>query len=279
MAAEGGLLTSDPEPLVFARPAGGLAYVDEGPRDAPVLFTLHGIPGSVRDFRYLAPLLTDQVRLVRVDLPGFGGSAPDETATRSLRGRGQAILDLADHLGVERFGLVGHSMGGGPALLLGARARARVSHLVLLASVGLTRHRGLGPSPLAFRAFGRALDLPGVGWLLAPLARRAYRRRRFPGADRMTARDLSVQIRAIGALDFDELGQAVAAGLPPTLVAFCRDDHMLEEAIPEALVRCIPGAQNLAFRDGGHNLQKTRAPEIASAILDFLGGAPLHGPP
>lgn len=274
MAAEHVLPTSDPEPAVFARPAGRLTYVDEGPRDAPALFTLHGIPGSVRDFRYLAPLLTGKVRLVRVDLPGFGGSAPDEAATRSLRGRGQAILDLADHLGVERFGLIGHSMGGGPALLLGARERARVSHLVLLASVGLTRHRGLGPSPLAYRAFGRALDLPGVGWLLAPLARHAYRRRRFPGADRMTARVLAVHLRAIGAVDFDELRQAVAAGLPPTLVAFCRDDHMLEDSIPEELARCIPGAQCLAFPDGGHNLQKTRAPEIASVILDFVGGAP-----
>lgn len=114
----------------------------------------------MRDFRYLAPPLTKRLRLVRVDLPGFGGSAPDEAAIRSLRGRGRAVLDLADHLGLKRFGLIGHSMGGGTALVLGALARERLSHLVLLASVGLRPHRGLGRGPLAYRTLGRALCLP-----------------------------------------------------------------------------------------------------------------------
>ena len=154
------LPTSDPAPAFFDRAAGRISYVDEGPRAAPAFFTLHGIPGSVRDFRYLAPPLTPHLRLVRVDLPGFGQSAPDEQAIVGLDGRGQAVIDLADHLRLERFGLIGHSMGGGPALLLAGREPSRVSHLVLLASVGLQPHRGLGRSPRAFRAYGRALRWP-----------------------------------------------------------------------------------------------------------------------
>ena len=254
------------------RRAGRLSFVDEGPTEAPAFFALHGVPGSVRDFRYLAPPLTPRVRLVRVDLPGFGGSTPDEAATRGFPGRAQAVLDLADQLGVGRFGVIGHSMGGGTALLLAARERARVSGLVLLASIGLTRHRGLGSSPRVFRAFGRALELPLLGALLAPLTRSAYRRRRFPGAERMTARELGLQLRSIGAADFALLRDVVAAGLPPTLVAWSRDDHMLEPSIPEELARRIPGSRRLVFDDAGHNLQKTRAPEVAAAILELLEG-------
>lgn len=265
------LPTSDPEPAVFHRPAGRLTYVDEGPRDAPAFLTLHGIPGSVRDFRYLAPPLTKHVRLVRVDLPGFGGSEAEEAATISFAGRVRAVLELADHLGLRRFGLIGHSMGGGPALVLASRERERVSHLVLLASIGLTRHRGLGRGPLAFRLLGRALALPLVGPLLVSRARAQYQRRRFPGVDEMTARDFSVQLRSIGAVDFGELRRAVLGGLPPTLLAWSRDDHMLETAISEELARRIPGARTLAFDDAGHNLQKTRAPELAAAILELVG--------
>ena len=271
MTEERVLPTSDPEPSVFLRLAGRLTYVDEGPRDAPAFLTLHGIPGSVRDFRYLAPPLTSHLRLVRVDLPGFGGSEADEAATRSFGGRARAVLDLADHLGLSRFGLIGHSMGGGTALVLAARERARVSHLVLLASVGLTRHSGLGRGPLAFRLFGRALGLPLLGPLLLEGARAQYRRRRFPGADQMTARDFSVHLRSIGAADFGALQRAVESGLPPTLLAWSRDDHMLEPAIAEALARRIPGARTVTFDDAGHNLQKTRAPELAAAILALLG--------
>lgn len=264
------LPTSDPEPSVFDRPAGRLTYVDEGPRDAPVFLTLHGVPGSVRDFRYLAPPLVPEVRLVRVDLPGFGGSAADEAATRTLAGRARAVLELAEHLGLSRFGVVGHSMGGGTALVLAAQERTRVSHLVLLASIGLHPHRGLGQSPLAFRILGHVLSKPILGSLLVGVARAAYRRRRFPGADQMTPRDFSVHLRSIGAADFGVLRQAVAAGLPPTLVVWSRDDHMLEPTIPEDLARRIPGSRTLVFDDAGHNLQKTRAPEVAAAILALL---------
>jgi pimeloyl-ACP methyl ester carboxylesterase len=270
--AEGDLLpTSDPEPAIFDRPAGRIAYVDEGPRDAPAFFTLHGIPGSIRDFRYLAPQLTPALRLVRMDLPGFGSSPPQEAATRSFAGRARAVVDLADHLGLRRFGLIGHSMGGGPALVLAAREPERVAHLVLVASIGLSRHRGLGLEARVFRLLGRALALPLLGPLLAGAARAQYRQRGFPGAEQMTAREFSVHLRAIGAVDFEELRRAVASRLPPTLVAYSRNDPMLEAAIPEELARRIPGARSLAFQDAGHNLQKTRAPQVAAAIRELVG--------
>lgn len=87
----------------------------------------------------------------------------------------------------------------------------------------------------------------------------------------MRARDFAVHFRSIGAVDFGELEDAVHAGLPPTLVVWSRDDHMLEPGIAEELLARIEGARGLAFEDAGHNLQKTQAPEIAHAILDLVG--------
>ena len=46
---------------------------------------------------------------------------------------------------------------------------------------------------------------------------------------------------------------------------------MLEPAIPEELARRIPGARTLVYDDAGHNLQKTRAPELAEAIRALVG--------
>ena len=146
-----------------------------------------------------------------------------------------------------------------------------MSHLVLLASIGLTPHRGLGRGPLVFRLLGRALGLPLLGPLLVPWARAAYRRRRFPGAERLKRRDFSVHMRAIGAVDFATLRRAVASSLPPTLVAWSRDDTLLEPAIPEELARRIKGARTVVYDDAGHNLQKTRAPELAEAIRALVG--------
>jgi haloalkane dehalogenase len=77
-----GELTSDPPPEVLQLPEGPLAYIDEGPREGRALIAVHGIPGSARDFRYLAPQLSSRVRFVRFDMPGFGGSAPPAPNSR-----------------------------------------------------------------------------------------------------------------------------------------------------------------------------------------------------
>ena len=129
------LPTSDPEPRRLDLAGGALAYTDEGPADAPALIAVHGIPGSGRDFRYLAPQLVPALRVVRIDLPGFGSSAPTRDAVRTLRGRARAVLALADHLGLDHFAVLGHSMGGGTALVLAAEHRRRVRRLALVASL------------------------------------------------------------------------------------------------------------------------------------------------
>ena len=266
------LVPSDPEPQELALPHGPLTYVDEGPRDAPALITAHGIPGSVRDFRYLAGALRDQLRVVRVDLPGFGGSAPEPAAVAGFPGRARALLALADHLGLRRFAVLGHSMGGGTALALAAAVPDRVSLLALVASVALTRHRGLGVSPRIFQWAARGLTVPGLRTLLLAGVRAEYRRRRFPGVETMSPSDFRRQLQAIAGCDFGLLRGLAAERLPRTLVAYARDDHMVETHVSEELAAALPAARVLAFDTGGHNLQKSRARELAQALLEELAG-------
>ena len=263
-------LTSDPPPAILHLPEGRLAYVDEGPRDAPVLFAVHGIPGSARDFRYLAPQLSERVRFVRLDMPGFGDSAPTAGAVHGLTGRARVVLDLANRLGAARFGILGHSMGGSTALVLAAEHRERVSHLALVASVALRPHRGLAISPRLLGLFGRGLRVPLLDRLLLPSARERYRRRGFPGADQMDAATYATHFRALAAVDFARQRRAVTRALPAALVAYARDDHLIETELSEELARSIAGARVLAFDEGGHNLQKTRAVELGRAIADWL---------
>lgn len=265
------LPTSDPEPQFLALPHGPLAYADEGPRDAPVLVAVHGIPGSLRDFRYLPPQLCGGVRLVRLDMPGFGASAPLDEAIDSVHGRARVVLEAADRLGLAEFAVLGHSMGGAAALLVAAGQPQRVTRLLLVASVGFSLHRGLGLPPLAFRLVARGLRLPLLRSVLTPISRRQYRKRRFPGADQMDAAAFSLQLRALGATDFEVLRHAAGGSLPPALVAYAHDDHMVETWISEELARQLPQARVLSFEAGGHNIQKTRAVELAQAIQRELG--------
>jgi pimeloyl-ACP methyl ester carboxylesterase len=264
------LPTSDPATLVAATPGGAVCYTDEGPPDAPALLCLHGVPGSVRDFRYLAPQLFDGVRVIRIDLPGFGCSAVQPEPLDSLSARGRVALAIADTLGIGRFALAGHSMGGGAALAAAAFAPDRVGQLILLASMGATRHRGFHPGPRVFGALALLIRLPLLGRLLMPLARSAYRSRRLPGADAMSASDFALQFRALAAADFRLVGTLAAGRLPPALVAFARDDALIEPAVSEDLVTRLSRPRVVRFESGGHNIQKTRAPELGLEIASFL---------
>jgi pimeloyl-ACP methyl ester carboxylesterase len=269
---------SDPPLQQVELAHGTLAFTDEGPAGAPALLAVHGIPGSVRDFRYLAPYLTDALRLVRVDLPGFGGSAPVADAVATLDGRARVIAELADLLKIDRFGVLGHSMGGGTALVSGWRLPRRVSVVVMVSSLGLSAHRGLGLPPRAFATAAAALERPLLARVLVPLLRSQYRRRRFGNVDQLGAAEFALHCRAIAGADFGLMRRAAAGPRPPTVVAYAKDDPLVQTWISEELAAALPGARVLAFEDGGHQLQKTRAAELAAAVRVEMGAGLLSAP-
>jgi pimeloyl-ACP methyl ester carboxylesterase len=116
----------------------------------------------------------------------------------------------------------------------------------------------------------RGLRLPGLRAVLLPLVRAEYRRRRFPGVDEKTAEEFAVQLRALSGVEFPLMNRCARAELPPALVAYARDDHMIETEIAEELSRTIARARVEAFDEGGHNIQKTRAVELGGAIRALM---------
>lgn len=244
--------------------------IDQGPVHAPAFITLHGVPGSVIDFQYIAKALGDSVRLIRLDLPGFGGSRRGAYTACSPEERARVVLELADALGLKRFGILSHSLGGSVALAAGALAPERVSFLVFLASVGLRPHRALPGPPWVLR-------LAGPLWRLAPLRKRltasfdtAYRRLRFPGVEAFEARDYAWHMRVIGALSFRRLRRHAAAIKASCLVAWAVDDPLIEDAIGRELARALD-AEFVCYPRGGHGIPKHQAEDIARRVLALVG--------
>jgi pyruvate dehydrogenase E2 component (dihydrolipoyllysine-residue acetyltransferase) len=103
---------------------------------APIIF-IHGFGADLNTWMFNQPALADQHRTIAFDLPGHGGS------TKALKGpvdRGSFAADLdrlLAALGVERFHLVGHSMGGAIALHFVSWQPTRVASLSLIAAAGL----------------------------------------------------------------------------------------------------------------------------------------------
>lgn len=112
-----------------------------------VTFFLHGFLGSGRNLSALVRRYTDarpDVRAVQVDLPGHGRSPPLPPRA-DLNTAARQLLALADQLEVERFDIVGHSLGGRVGLALVGEAADRVNHVDILdITPGSTHHLPVG---------------------------------------------------------------------------------------------------------------------------------------
>ena len=88
-----------------------LAYREWGYEGGPVVLAFHGSPGSRVWWPGAEVTAAAGARLVTVDRPGYGGA--ESLPGRPIAGWAEDVVELADALGVDRFGVVGWS-GGAP---------------------------------------------------------------------------------------------------------------------------------------------------------------------
>lgn len=278
-----------PRYLVLQAPQGcGLrvAYIDEGPRDAPVVLLMHGEPTWSYLYRkMIPPLLAAGLRVVAPDLVGFGrsdkpASARDYTYANHVAWM-CAWMQQADLKGVTLFCQDWGSLIG---LRLVAAMPERFDR-VAIGNGGLPT--GTETVPRAFRlwrAFARWSPWFPIGRIVrsgcaqglsdrdaaaydAPFPGRAYRRgaRAFPSLVPITPDDAA---RA----DNEAAWQVLKSWDKPFLTLFSTRDPITRGG-ERVFQRRVPGARgqpHQAIRGAGHFLQEDRGPELAAALIDFV---------
>ena len=144
-----------------------------GPDPLWPIVLVHGASGNLGDLRHsLGDRLAQTRRVILVDRPGHGWSDRPGGAQDASPARQAALIAQAlDRMGVERFVLLGHSLGGAVATAFALAYPDRLAGLVLLAPVthpwsgGLSWYNALLTTPVAGLLFAHALALP-VGELL-----------------------------------------------------------------------------------------------------------------
>jgi len=103
----------------------------------PKLLALHGWLDNAASFDRLAPLLCGHFHIVALDLPGHGRSAhrPPGLWYHYIDYLGD-VLAAAAALGWQRFGLLGHSLGGAIASMIAGVGADRIERLLLIEALG-----------------------------------------------------------------------------------------------------------------------------------------------
>lgn len=254
----------------------------------PPVVLVHGMVNSSRHWRPVAMRLAERHTVIAPDLIGHGDSATPR-GDYSLGAHATVIRDLLSALGVGRATIVGHSFGGGVAMVFFWQFPHRVERL------GLVSSGGLGPevSPLL-----RSVALPGASALIS-----------LAGADRVTGgleragaalrergSGLGVQLQAIaralrplggpGAREafvhtlravIDARGQRVGASdrlylleAVPTLIAWGERDRTIPIEHGRAAHAAVPHSRFVTLPGAAH-FPHIEAPEaLAATLLEWI---------
>src|SRR6202790_5567803 len=128
-------------------------YREAGPKDAPTLLLLHGLPSSSRMFEPLFARLSDQYHLVAPDYPGFGHSDwPDpRTFAYTFDHYAENISQFTQALGLEHYTLYMQDYGGPVGFRMAMAHPERVDGLIVQDPVA--HNEGLGANWKPRRAF------------------------------------------------------------------------------------------------------------------------------
>ena len=242
------------------------------------LVLLHGVATSRLIWRRVIEPLAQGRRVIAVDVPGFGQSEP--------AGPGFELAEVADRLvegiGLERFDLVGHSLGGAVAVTAAARHPDAVRRLVLVAPAGLAPRATRVAAALGAAAERAVYARHALGYQLAGRVRgrRAMFGTTVADAGRLHPADALLLLDASGgarrvsagvrsALESDLRDDLAAAPMPVGLI-WGTADRVMPYAGLEALRRLRPDALVETLPATGHIPQVERPAAFVAALERIL---------
>jgi pimeloyl-ACP methyl ester carboxylesterase len=262
-----------------------LSFLDwDGPAAAPALVLLHGGGLTAHTWSLVCLQLRRRFRCLAPDLRGHGDSgwAPDRRY--DLAEYAADLAALIEHLRLDRFVLVGHSLGGLTAMTYAAADPGRPTGLVLV-DVGPEMS---GPGRERMRAFAAERELDSIDAFVERAL--AFNPRRQPERLRRSLlHNLRQTPRGTWTWKHDpdrysgaqqdpgrrpEVLWAAVAGITcPTLVVRGGDSDLFLDSDAEKLVRALPSGRLAHVPGAGHTVQGDQPRALADAITTFIDSA------
>jgi magnesium chelatase accessory protein len=243
----------------------------------PNVVLIHGFANSLQSFRLLAPLLARDFYVVTVDAPGFGLSAKPAQHDYGNAAQAKVIADFAAALGLQRYVIVGHSMGGTLSVYI-ASTDPHVSGMVLMNPGIITT----GVPPIS-----QYLVFPFPRLMAKTFGSREFRenflKRSFVDPGIVTPQvmdDMMLAPRSEGYLAgmTSMMGQYQTGDEPatasrvkvPTLIAWGMQDRSKRPDELEEVAALIDGAKVARVERSGHYVQEEQPAEVAAAMIGMI---------
>lgn len=261
-----------------------LFYEEKG-EGSPVLL-IHGFGASTYTWRHIAPDLARDHRVIAVDMKGFGQSDKPFDEDYSVFDQAALLAQLIEDLDLNDLTVIGHSFGGGVALMLtldeSERLKGRITKLVLLDSIAY---------PQDIPMFFQMLDMPFVSHLSVRMVPPAVQTRialQIAYLDNSKIEDEEVETyaaplrtaagkhalihsaRQIVPEGIEEISRRYKSIEQPTLIVWCDHDRIVPLDVGLKLRRTLPNAKLKLVDECGHMPQEEQPEATLALIRDFL---------
>ncbi|GKV69418.1 putative 2-succinyl-6-hydroxy-2,4-cyclohexadiene-1-carboxylate synthase [Sporosarcina sp. NCCP-2716] len=247
----------------------------------PAIVMLHGFTGSTATWRTLAEELQDRYYVVLFDLWGHGrSSVPPDLAAYAMEQQTADLEQAVTALGLERFLLIGYSMGGRVAIGFSAAYPERISGLLLeSASPGLREEleqvqRRRNDSRLAERLrreplerfidYWQGIPLFSTQRLMAAAVQDAVRQERL----HQKPEGLANSLEGIGTGSQPSYWDTLPELRFPVLLVTGTLDVKFTK-LAEKMEQLLPNAGRKGVEDAGHAVHVEKPEEFATIVKSF----------
>jgi pimeloyl-ACP methyl ester carboxylesterase len=247
-------------------------YVEVGDPAKPAVILVHGLGGSIQNWAFTIPALSQNYHVFALDQVGFGKS--DRPMLKYRVGTYVDFLDkFMSELKIDKATLVGNSMGGWVSAWMAIRYPNRVENLVLADAAGIR------PS---------SVDLARVYSLnfstreeVRELQKLVFYNSALFASDVAVDQSIALRVAAndgytIGSLiesirrDEDFLNGRLGEIKKPTLIIWGKQDGLIKLVDGEQFKREIAGSELIVFDQCGHVPMVEKAVDFNKAVLAFL---------
>jgi pimeloyl-ACP methyl ester carboxylesterase len=250
----------------------------------PPVILLHGYPDNLQIWSELAPRLATGFEVIAFDWPGMGysetwtgGATPFDFARR--------LRTLMDWWKIEKATIIGHDMGGQPALAFAAEHPERITRLIVMNSLviwdektswEITLLRKFGWNRVLLERMPRAVFFRAIRTFLPRNYKLSAELRRdlWESFQRPEVRRFVVRMCAGYQGTLPRLKELYEGIQTPSLFLWAERDKHFPIAHAGRLAEMIPGAKLEIVPNAGHWMALNLGEEVTSRILRFLDANP-----
>jgi pimeloyl-ACP methyl ester carboxylesterase len=252
-------------------------YRDEGKGE--VLLCLHGAFSSLHTFNNWSKLLSDQYRIVRFDLPGFGLTGPNADNDYSIQNYQNYVDGVLNMLNIEQCTLVGSSLGGWVAWEYALSRPQRIKKLILIDSAGFLEPDSI-PAPFIMARLPLVDKV--IGLVLQRETVEVFLRQVYHNQDKVTERlidryyelfarsgNQDAFIRLVNQRFKDNTRKLRLLDVP-TLILWGEQDRWLSVKCADRFLKLIPNSEGIIYENVGHVPMEEIPRQTAADVVEFL---------